>query len=186
MVTGACVALVPWTVALAITLPRHYTASHWRLTWVGLDVAMAFFLGRTAWLTYRRRRRPAVTSAIVTATLLCVDAWFDVTTATGRPDRLVSLASAVLGELPLAGFLIYVATRRAVDDGRMRNVPITDDMIRLGQFLKLAGVVDSGADTKTRIGAGDVRVNGEIEDRRGAQLHRGDIVTIDGERLRVS
>ncbi len=66
------------------------------------------------------------------------------------------------------------------------NVPITDDMIRLGQFLKLAGVVDSGADTKTRIGAGDVRVNGEIEDRRGAQLHRGDIVTIDGERLRVS
>jgi ribosome-associated protein len=68
----------------------------------------------------------------------------------------------------------------------MRDVPIADDVIRLGQFLKLAGVVDSGAETKGRIGAGDVRVNGEVDRRRGAQLHRGDVVTIDGEQLRVS
>jgi len=68
----------------------------------------------------------------------------------------------------------------------MRDVPIDDDMIRLGQFLKLAGAVDSGADTKLRIGAGDVQVNGVVDLRRGAQLRRGDVVTIDGEDLRVS
>jgi ribosome-associated protein len=68
----------------------------------------------------------------------------------------------------------------------MTDVPIADDVIRLGQFLKLAGVVDSGAETKGRLAAGDVRVNGVVETRRGAQLHRGDVVTIEGERLRVS
>jgi ribosome-associated protein len=65
------------------------------------------------------------------------------------------------------------------------EVPITDDVIRLGQFLKLAGVVDSGAETKSRIAAGEVRVNGAVETRRGAQLHRGDVVTIDGGEWKV-
>jgi ribosome-associated protein len=64
-------------------------------------------------------------------------------------------------------------------------VTIRDDSIRLGQFLKLAGVGDSGGETKSRIADGDVRVNGEVDIRRGRQLHRGDVVTIDGERLRV-
>jgi ribosome-associated protein len=68
----------------------------------------------------------------------------------------------------------------------LTDVPIDDDVIRLGQFLKLAGVVDSGAETKGRIAAGDVRVNGVVETRRGAQLRRGDVVLIDGQRLRVS
>jgi hypothetical protein len=96
-----------------VTLPRHYVASHWRLTWVGLDVAMAVFLARTAWLTYKRRQLRVVSSAIITATLLCVDAWFDVVTATGRADQLVSLATAVFGELPLA-VLLFVAARRII------------------------------------------------------------------------
>jgi hypothetical protein len=111
VVASACVVLVPWTVALAATLPPHYTASHWRLTWVGLDVALIVFLGRTAWLTYRGHRRSATIAAIVTATLLYVDAWFDVTTATGRADRVASLVTAVLGELPLAIFIGFVAAR---------------------------------------------------------------------------
>lgn len=64
--------------------------------------------------------------------------------------------------------------------GVVPDVEIADDMIRLGQFLKLAGAVDSGADTKTRIAAGEVRVNGVVETRRGTQLHRGDVVRIDG------
>jgi ribosome-associated protein len=68
----------------------------------------------------------------------------------------------------------------------MQEVPISDDMIRLGQFLKLAGVVDSGADTKSLVAAGDVRVNGVVDLRRGAQLHRGDVVTVDGEEFLVS
>ena len=67
----------------------------------------------------------------------------------------------------------------------MRDVTIREDGIRLGQFLKLAGVSDSGGETKSRIAAGEVRVNGEVDTRRGRQLRRGDVVTIDGERIRV-
>ena len=107
---AACIALIPWTIAIAITLPPHYVASHWRLTWVGLDAAMAFFLARTAWLTYRRRRGVVIT-AVVTGTLLCVDAWFDVITATGQADRVASLVTAVFGEIPLALILFWAARR---------------------------------------------------------------------------
>jgi ribosome-associated protein len=59
-------------------------------------------------------------------------------------------------------------------------------MIRLGQFLKLAGVIDSGGETKSRIAAGEVRVNGVVDTRRGRQLRRGDVVTVDGQRIRVA
>ena len=111
--TAACVVLIPWTITLAITLPRHYVASHWRLAWVGLDAALSVFLARTAWLTYRRRRGPLVVSAVVTGTLLCVDAWFDVVTATGSSDRLISLATAVFGSIPLA-ILLFVAAHRVL------------------------------------------------------------------------
>lgn len=68
----------------------------------------------------------------------------------------------------------------------MREVVIRDDMIRLGQFLKLAGVIDSGGETKSWLAAGEVMVNGEVDTRRGRQLGRGDIVTVNGERIRVS
>jgi ribosome-associated protein len=67
----------------------------------------------------------------------------------------------------------------------MRVVAIDGDMIRLGQFLKLAGVIESGGETKSRLAAGDVRVNGEVDTRRGRQLHRGDVVTLDAERIQV-
>lgn len=58
----------------------------------------------------------------------------------------------------------------------MREVPIDGDMIRLGQFLKLAGVADSGGDARALIAAGEVAVNGDTETRRGRQLHPGDRV----------
>jgi len=59
-------------------------------------------------------------------------------------------------------------------------------MIRLGQFLKLAGVVDAGADVKALLADEEVRVNGQPETRRGRQLAPGDVVQIGTERLRVS
>ncbi|MEV7973120.1 RNA-binding S4 domain-containing protein [Cellulomonas sp. NPDC089187] len=61
----------------------------------------------------------------------------------------------------------------------MDTVPISDDVIRLGQFLKLANLAESGADARTLIENGDVQVNGEVEQRRGRQLHRGDRVEVD-------
>jgi len=67
-----------------------------------------------------------------------------------------------------------------------RDIPIRDDVIRLGQLLKLAGVADSGAEARELLEAGGVRVNDEPEARRGRQLVRGDVVDAAGERLRVS
>jgi len=58
-------------------------------------------------------------------------------------------------------------------------------MIRLGQLLKLAGVVGSGGDVKSLLVSGSVRVNGDVEVRRGRQLHRGDVIVLEGHRLRV-
>ena len=68
----------------------------------------------------------------------------------------------------------------------MRDVPITTDTIRLGQFLKLADAVDVGSDAKWLLGEGVVAVNGEPEARRGRTLVRGDVVTVDGVDLRVA
>lgn len=67
----------------------------------------------------------------------------------------------------------------------MRDVSIGGEMIRLGQFLKLADLIDTGGEAKWRLGAGEVRVNGEVEDRRGRQLHPGDVVTLGGQSARV-
>lgn len=69
--------------------------------------------------------------------------------------------------------------RCAWQDERVDTVPISDDVIRLGQFLKLANLAESGADARTLIENGDVRVNGEVEQRRGRQLRRGDRVEVD-------
>jgi ribosome-associated protein len=66
------------------------------------------------------------------------------------------------------------------------DVPIKDDMIRLGQFLKLANLIDNGADAKIVCPSGDVTVNGEVETRRGRQLHAGDVVELQGQAARVA
>nr|WP_308440466.1 RNA-binding S4 domain-containing protein [Virgisporangium aurantiacum] len=68
----------------------------------------------------------------------------------------------------------------------MREVPITTDTIRLGQFLKLADVVEVGSDVKLLLEDGAVTVNGEAESRRGRTLTRGDVVAVDGTELRVA
>jgi ribosome-associated protein len=65
------------------------------------------------------------------------------------------------------------------------DVPIRDESIRLGQFLKLANLVESGADAKPVIAEGEVQVNGEVETRRGRQLRVGDVVEYAGRTARV-
>jgi ribosome-associated protein len=62
---------------------------------------------------------------------------------------------------------------------------MTDEVTRLGQFLKLMDAVESGGEAKMRIADGDVRVNGEVELRRGRQLQADDVVTIDGKSYKV-
>jgi ribosome-associated protein len=68
----------------------------------------------------------------------------------------------------------------------VREVAIAGEAIRLGQFLQLAGFVDSGGDAKTLLAARSVRVNGEVDDRRGRQLHPGDVVAVGGVDVRVA
>nr|WP_120006245.1 RNA-binding S4 domain-containing protein [Nesterenkonia muleiensis] len=65
----------------------------------------------------------------------------------------------------------------------MIEVPIRDASIRLGQLLKLAGVVDNGAVAREVIAGGVVRVDGEVEDRRGAQIRPGQTVEFHGEEV---
>ena len=67
-----------------------------------------------------------------------------------------------------------------------RDVPIRDDTIRLGQFLKLADLIDNGAEAKPLMIQGLVSVNGDTETRRGRQLVKGDVVTLGDESVRVA
>lgn len=67
----------------------------------------------------------------------------------------------------------------------MQEITIRGDMIRLGQLLKLASIVGSGGDAKAMLAAGLVTVNGDPEERRGRQLHDGDVVDADGEVVRI-
>jgi len=77
---------------------------------------------------------------------------------------------------------------RVREDGGVnaREVPISEDSIRLGQLLKLADLVEAGADVKPLMVQGQVSVNGEVETRRGRQLVKGDVVTLGGESVLVT
>ncbi len=66
------------------------------------------------------------------------------------------------------------------------EVPIRDASIRLGQFLKLANLIDSGSDAKPLLADGQVTVNGEVEIRRGRQLVPGDVASVAGQSARVA
>jgi ribosome-associated protein len=68
----------------------------------------------------------------------------------------------------------------------VRDEVIRDDSIRLGQFLKLAGLIEVGGDAKAVLADGRVRVGGEVETRRGRQLRPGDVVALDGDEVRVA
>lgn len=71
----------------------------------------------------------------------------------------------------------------ACDAGPMREIPLRDGMIRLGQLLKLADMVDSGGEVRFFLQDAVITVNGEPENRRGRQLVPGDVVVVDGDEL---
>jgi ribosome-associated protein len=65
-----------------------------------------------------------------------------------------------------------------VSDPEITDVAVRDGGIRLGQFLKFVGIAGSGAEAGALVADGDVRVDGEVETRRGRQLERGAVVTV--------
>jgi ribosome-associated protein len=66
----------------------------------------------------------------------------------------------------------------------IQNVPIAEDPIRLGQFLKLAGLAEDGGHARALLDASEVLLNGRVEKRRGAQVHVGDVVAVGEQRAR--
>lgn len=67
----------------------------------------------------------------------------------------------------------------------MEIIDIDGEVIRLGQLLKMANLVENGGEAKTRIQGGEVLVNNEVDTRRGRQMQEGDVVEIDGQRMQV-
>lgn len=67
----------------------------------------------------------------------------------------------------------------------MEIIKLRDEFIKLGQALKAAGLVESGVEAKKVIQDGLVEVNGEIDTRRGRKLYAGDIVSFDGEKIKI-
>ena len=104
----AALLLLPWVIYLGAVLPSTHRSAHWDIAWAGFDVVLALLLltvAVTAW-----RRSPWLeAAAAATATLLFVDAWFDVLTSSSRLDFVVALVEAVLVELPLAVACLVLA-----------------------------------------------------------------------------
>jgi hypothetical protein len=104
------VGLIVWTVFLALSLPKENLEHHYRLTWVGFDLILALAIYLTAHMAFRLDARVLVPATVV-ATLLVVDAWFDITTSTSANVATGALILALAVELPAAAFSLYVAYR---------------------------------------------------------------------------
>jgi hypothetical protein len=98
-----------WTFFLGWRLPRHYIANHWDAAWVGIDVGEIILLMACAWAAWRRRAILILFAPMV-ATLLLIDAWFDVTTA--RRGAIGQSWLLALGlEVPAAIFFFWITGR---------------------------------------------------------------------------
>ncbi len=100
--------LLPWTVYLAYSLPSRQVFSHYDVAWAGFDVILLAVLAGTAYFALRRSRYLA-TAAASAATLLVVDAWFDIMTSPPGSEFLQSVVLAVLVELPLAAVCVWLS-----------------------------------------------------------------------------
>src|ERR1700749_3250536 len=94
-------ALIPWTIYLGYSLPSRQLSPHYNIAWAGFDGLELIALGATGYFALRRSRSLAI-SAAAAATLLVVDAWFDIMTSP-RHQVPQAIVLAVIVELPLAG-----------------------------------------------------------------------------------
>lgn len=106
----AAACTIPWVVFLASTLPRSVRVND-RLAWVGFDVGLVVMLALTAYLAWRGRPKVALASMTL-ATMLVVDAWFDVNTSAAGTPREIALGMAVI-EVGLAGVCLWIALHAA-------------------------------------------------------------------------
>jgi hypothetical protein len=109
-IIGCGLVLAAWIGVLAVTLPRYYRSGDWRGAWVGFDLGLLITFAITAWAGWRHRQL-VIVCLVVLATLLCCDAWFDVTLDLRTSDFLVSVLMALCVELPLATLAVIGARR---------------------------------------------------------------------------
>jgi len=119
---AACTVLAGWIIVLLLTLHRSFHAEHWKGAWVGFDLVLLAAFALTGW-AFWRGRQIVIALLVITATLLCCDAWFDVLLDLGSSDVWGSVASAVLVELPMA-LLMFNAARRLIRLSAL--IPLTE------------------------------------------------------------
>jgi hypothetical protein len=119
---GCCVILAGWIVVLAATLPHHFNAHHWRALWVNFDVLLLAAFAVTAWATWRKRQ-VLILLLMLTGTMLCCDAWFDVGTSLATSSMWLSIADAVFAEIPLA-VLAFTGARRLLTATVEAGMPV--------------------------------------------------------------
>jgi hypothetical protein len=117
---AAALVLVPWVIFLVRALPSDHRSAHWDVAWGGFDAGLALLLVGVALAAWRRSPwlEGAATAA---ATLLVVDAWFDILTSSSRSELVMAIVEAAVVELPLAVFCLVLARsveRRLVMDVR--------------------------------------------------------------------
>ncbi|OIN79251.1 hypothetical protein K3U93_02375 [Mycobacterium malmoense] len=127
LMVGGSIAMIPWLGYLSITLPENYVAHNWTATWVGFDMLLVGFMLATAVFGYLRRQ-VLLLAAFTSGVLLICDAWFDLMTA-GPDDVWLSIATALLIEVPLAIFMISGALR--IIRLTMRRLWLLDPGMRL-------------------------------------------------------
>jgi hypothetical protein len=104
----AGIVLVPWILFLVSSLPSTHASAHWDIAWAGFDLALALLLFGVALAAWRRS--PWLEGAAsAAATLLFVDAWFDILTSSSHVELGVSVAEAAFVELPLAVICLLLA-----------------------------------------------------------------------------
>jgi hypothetical protein len=132
---GAALVLLPWIAYLAVSLPKRNLEHHYRLSWVGFDILLVVVLARTAYMAFRVDQRVQF-AATATATLLFVDAWFDITTSSGRTQVLEAIVLAAFIEIPAAIFSLYLArlvNRRVIELAVVEGTPLEQAVERQRQ-----------------------------------------------------
>ena len=137
------VVLLPWATYLIVTLPRDYTANHWRVAWGGFDIGLGVAMVATAFAVARRSPFAEVAAA-VTGTLLVCDAWFDVVTARTTSELVQAGLEAALVELPLAVLCFWMASNLA------RAVEVARPFLRKAGF-RVEGTASCRPTTRARL-----------------------------------
>ncbi len=101
----ASVSLVAWMIYILNALPTSYRAEHWNVAWFGYDFAMLTTLIATSWALWNRRQA-SISGAMVSATFLVIDSWFDVITSNPGWDFRLAISSACFIEIPTAYVLV--------------------------------------------------------------------------------